>query len=96
MALFAFIELIKFLVKNLTPPKSALSNKEGLYLTEIHSILTAKDRDGSPLAYVPRSMDEGQKEMIKALKEITSNNMKQTMILERIEKHQWEAKNGKV
>jgi hypothetical protein len=61
-----------------------LSEEERHWSRTTHDILTKTDEEGVPLVYVPRSMFDTQKEVVKALAAITQHQEKMTYILERM------------
>lgn len=86
VVVIALIEIIKMLISKFSQNKSVLTSKEQTIMSEMHNILIAKDIDGTPLCYVPRSWGNAQDKLIETLREISVVNLKQTLILERIEK----------
>lgn len=70
--------------KLLGKDQSHLSEEERLWTRASHDILTRTDEEGVPLVYVPRSMFDTQKEVVKALASITQHQEKMTYILERM------------
>lgn len=82
----ALIEVIKLLISKFSSTKSILTNKEQSILSEMHKLLVAKDLGGTPLCYVPRSWGVTQDKLVDALKEISDVNLRQTLILEHLEK----------
>ena len=86
VAVIALMEVIKMLINRFSQNKSVLTPKEQTVMVEMHKVLTARDVDGTPLCYVPRSWGNTQDKLIEALREISQVNLRQTLILERMEK----------
>jgi len=82
----AFAKIIELLIMKAIPKKSTLTEEERDWMKSTHEILERCDVDGTPLAYVPRSWAEIQKEMQHAMTKIVGDQRRIADILERIDK----------
>ncbi len=79
-------KVIEMLIAKSAPKKSILTEEERDWMKTTFEVLEKTDMDGTPLAYVPRSWAEIQKEMQHAMIKIVGDQRRIADILERIEK----------
>ena len=82
--IYALIKLVEWLVKK----NKDKETEQPLYykLDRIYELVTKLDEEGTPLIFVPRSLSKVQEDITKALTEIIKVQIKQTDILERLER----------
>jgi hypothetical protein len=68
-ALYLMVEIVKFLVGTFYD-KSALASDESHKLTETYNVLSARDGDGLPLVYTPRSLIDLNRQQVSILEKI--------------------------
>ena len=81
---FALVKIIEFLASKLMQEKSVLTSQEQRHLEEVHQLVTAKDNDGMPLFYVPRSWATLQKSMLEKMEKITRHQERTAYMMDTI------------
>ena len=79
-------KIIEVLIVKAMPKKSVLTDEERDWMRSAHEILEKCDSDGTPLAYIPRSWAEIQKDMQGVMIQIVGDQRRIADILERIDK----------
>jgi hypothetical protein len=79
-------KIIEVLLIKSMPKKSVLTDEERDWMKSLYEILDKCDTDGTPLAYVPRSWAEIQKDMQGVMTQIVGDQRRIADILERIDK----------
>jgi hypothetical protein len=79
-------EITKIMLSKFSGESSSLTSEERNIIKRIDSIICRMDNDGAPLVYYPRALNDTQDHIVASLRKITENIMRQTIILERMEK----------
>jgi uncharacterized protein (DUF2236 family) len=82
--LISLLKIIEFLIGKLSSEKSNLTKEEQKQLEEVFELVSAKDKDGMPLFYVPRTWMDLQRTMMDKMERITSSQERTTYVLETI------------
>ena len=80
----SFLKIIEFLVGKLKDSRSVLTYEEQQNIRDIHKLITAKDNDGMPLFYVPRSWANLQKSILDKMETITRQQERTTYMMDTI------------
>jgi len=78
------LKIIGFLASKVVGEKSVLTRKEQGQLDELHRLVTAKDGDGMPLFYVPRSWANLQTSILDKMEKITRHQERMTYTMETV------------
>lgn len=78
------LKIIEFLIEKISSEKSKLTRVEQEQLKEIHSLVSARDNDGMPLFYIPRSWADLQRIMLDKMEKITHSQERTTYVMETI------------
>ena len=84
VVVIALIKVIGFLTSKLLEEKSMLTVRELKQLSEIHDLVTARDGDGMPLFYVPRSWANLQQSILDKMEKITRHQERTTYMMDTI------------
>ena len=82
--IIAMLKIIGFLITKIAGEQSMLTRREQVQLDEIYKLVTAKDGDGMPLFYVPRSWANLQTSILDKMEKITRHQERMTYTMDTV------------
>lgn len=82
VVIYSLLKVIGLLISTVVSERSMLTHSEQVQLEEMHKLITAKDTDGIPLFYVPRSWANLQSTILDKMEKITRHQERMTYTMD--------------
>ena len=84
IVVLSLIKIVEYLAGKIMMDRSVLTREEIKILEEVHELITAKDQDGMPLFYVPRSWANLQTSILEKMEKITRHQQRTAYMMDTI------------